>query len=189
MATPNRRCVVSTLTFEARTATLVSTLGEVRTWTHTQPLLSVWTMPRSTPGTALGVTTEVPFLHRRHRRRPDGSVPATTRFERDAGAAGVAREFTRAALHEWRQDALASDVELIVSEFVTQCLANGSGGTISLHRNRNRLHIEVTSDAAFSDVPAVPSIALTLVEAASTEWGVNYTWPHFRAVWSNIALQ
>ena len=126
----------------------------------------------------------------RHDQLGPGQVPAPatvrTRFEADVSSPRAARRFTRDALRHWHLDRLDQDAELVVSELVTRAVVAGSGGTLSLHREQDRVRVEVTTDRT-DLAPASPAEpGVTVVERVSASWGPVYTWPHYRTTRSEL---
>lgn len=110
----------------------------------------------------------------------------STRYDLEPGSLARTRDFARAVLRGWGRDDLAEDVELVVSEFVTGSIVAGSGGTIVLHRNERGVHVEMTADDAEFDAENRESLGLRVVAATSKAWGVSYSWPRLRTVWSDV---
>lgn len=122
--------------------------------------------------------------------------PEIMKFEAEPNAAADARAFARAALDEWAKadlgdeapidEALKVKAAFVVSEFVTRCLDQGSGGTLFVRCTYDGIHVEVTADDADFHDSDRASLGVRVIEGASASWGVLYTWPHFRSLWSDI---
>ncbi len=131
---------------------------------------------------------------------PDGSagldLPALPE------SAGVARRFTRSALASWRLSTLADDLDLVVSELITNALLHARADLRNSPCASIRLDLERTADALVcrvadgSCLPPAPEQAadtaesgrgLLLVDALSAAWG----WSHEsggKVVWASFDL-
>jgi hypothetical protein len=139
----------------------------------------------------LGDLMTVDLTGRSSSRRTRRPTPAVLRFELEPGAPAHARGFTRGVVRGWADRRLVDELaveraELVVSEFVTQSLHANSGGTVVLCLT-DSIHVEITADRADFDAADHASLGAQVVDALSTSWGVSYTWPHFRALWSDVA--
>jgi anti-sigma regulatory factor (Ser/Thr protein kinase) len=116
-------------------------------------------------------------------------------------AAGLARRFAHACLVDWRLDALTDDVDLVVSELVTNALlhARGDGSPSSAPI---RLEVLRTTDSVVCRVTdncaAPPSQGaagesaengrgLFLVDVLSAQWGWS-SGPAGKIVWARFDL-
>ena len=101
-------------------------------------------------------------------------------------SARAARRFAHAALTEWRLPALADDVDLVISELITNALlharadrraAEGASIRLDLEYDGDGLYCRVTDSSALPPTPedaadtAESGRGLLLVEALSASWG------------------
>ncbi|MFI0235204.1 ATP-binding protein [Streptomyces sp. NPDC016845] len=120
-------------------------------------------------------------------------------FRRERQSVSEARDFTRAALHDWRIKDRADDILLCVSELTTNALLHGvpPGRGFLLHvlpyENGVRVEVHDSGDG----VPAVPSSSgdpddaeggrgLLLVTALADKWGVAERDPG-KVVWCEVS--
>jgi anti-sigma regulatory factor (Ser/Thr protein kinase) len=115
-------------------------------------------------------------------------------------SAGAARRFAHAALTEWRLAALADDVDLVISELITNALlharadrrvAADSTIRLDLQYDGDGLHCRVTDGSGLPPTPedaadtAESGRGLLLVQALSAAWG----WApavHGKVVWARF---
>lgn len=129
--------------------------------------------------------------------------PALMRFEPEIGAPAEARSFARTTIEAWAAGGfgvealgevasitaeLIDKAEFVVSEFVSATIGAGSGGAVVLRCLEDGVHVEVTADDADFDDADRSTLAARVVEGASTSWGVSYTWPRWRSLWSDITV-
>jgi anti-sigma regulatory factor (Ser/Thr protein kinase) len=118
-------------------------------------------------------------------------------------SAGAARRFATAALAEWRLAALADDVDLVISELITNALlhargdrrvAAGAGIRLDLEYDGKAVTCRVADGSALPPTPeqagdtAESGRGLLLVDALSAAWG----WSHESAgkvVWARFDVQ
>ncbi len=125
---------------------------------------------------------------------PDAAT-ASLSLSADRGAAGRARTFAAAALHEWSLPALlARDVLLLTSELVTNAVKYGRPPVeLRLRCDRRQLLIEVEDAATAVPRKLRPSPfqehgrGLQLVAGVSDRWGTRPT-ADGKAVWCSLAL-
>ena len=118
-------------------------------------------------------------------------------------SAGTARHFAHAQLAEWRLAALVDDVDLVISELITNALLHARAdrrvsprATIRLdleYTGNNTLYCRVADDSALPPAPeqagdtAESGRGLLLVEALSTAWGWSHEAPG-KVVWARFDL-
>jgi anti-sigma regulatory factor (Ser/Thr protein kinase) len=138
--------------------------------------------------------------------RADHDRPAEP--ERSAGldlptapeSARAARRFAHAALTEWRLAALSDDVDLVISELITNALLHARadrrftpGATIrlDLEYDGDGLYCRVTDGSMLPPAPedaldtAESGRGLMLVQALSASWGWTPE-PHGKVVWARF---
>ncbi|MBD3144438.1 ATP-binding protein [Microbispora bryophytorum] len=110
--------------------------------------------------------------------------PATCTFQGRAASAAAARDFTARTLCGWGVPGLVPDVQIVVSELVTNALRHVPGDSadappIRLRLVKHRFHIGCGVSDASERVPAVSpwndlsesGRGLHLVEALTAAWG------------------
>jgi anti-sigma regulatory factor (Ser/Thr protein kinase) len=118
-------------------------------------------------------------------------------------SAGAARHFAHALLAEWRLPALADDVDLVISELITNALLHARADRRVSPRAIIRLDLEYTGNNSLfcrvadgSALPPAPEQAvdtaesgrgLLLVEALSADWGWSHE-AHGKVVWARFDL-
>jgi anti-sigma regulatory factor (Ser/Thr protein kinase) len=113
-------------------------------------------------------------------------------------SARTARRFARAALAQWGLPALVDDVDLVVSELITNALlharSNRQGGIrLELLRRTDALVCRISDGSALPPAPeqvaetAESGRGLLLVQAVSASWGWSYE-PHGKVVWAEFDL-
>jgi anti-sigma regulatory factor (Ser/Thr protein kinase) len=124
------------------------------------------------------------------RTRPDRAAPPELTAGLDLPtapeSARAARHFAHAALTEWRLTALADDVDLVISELITNALLHARADRRAVEGASIRLDLEYDGDGLYcrvtdsSALPPTPEEAgdtaesgrgLLLVEALSASWG------------------
>ena len=118
-------------------------------------------------------------------------------------SAGVAREFTAAALRKWHLDPLISDAVLIASELVTNAIDHGTAhgdtegpGLVELTWSYqiSRLICVITDRATEAPVIAPPDTdaesghGLQIVAALAAAWGWTMLGTGEKAVWAALHL-
>ncbi|AXI79392.1 ATP-binding protein [Peterkaempfera bronchialis] len=138
--------------------------------------------------------------------RTNAGTFATCALSGDVLAAGVARHFTRSTLCGWEMDALVDNVEVIVSEMLSNAIRHGLTGSRDLAvagtpnlvglglLRRGRTVVCAVSDPS-TDVPVVrePDYfsecgrGLHLIDSLSESWG--WTPPNHagKAVWATVS--
>jgi anti-sigma regulatory factor (Ser/Thr protein kinase) len=115
-------------------------------------------------------------------------------------SAGRARRSARTMLTDWRLGHLAEDVDLVVSELVTNALLHTGAGEdgankirLELDLNGRRLTLRVVDSSALPPLPeeaadtAESGRGLLLVEALAAEWDWEDL-PDGKAVWAAFDL-
>lgn len=116
------------------------------------------------------------------------------RFTRSPGAAGEVRRFA----HGWcvvhgRSAPLTSDVELIVSELVSNAVRHSVGPySLDLYQNHGVLRGEVCDGSTTAPrVNSAPDesggFGLSIVDACASRWGTNVT-PTGKQIWFEINI-
>jgi len=115
-------------------------------------------------------------------------------------SAGAARHFAHAILVEWRLPALADDVDLVISELITNALLHARADRRVSPHAIVRLDLEYAGDSLVcrvadgSALPPAPEQAgdtaesgrgLLLVEALSAAWGWSHE-AHGKVVWARF---
>jgi anti-sigma regulatory factor (Ser/Thr protein kinase) len=107
--------------------------------------------------------------------------PRSASFGRDAGEIARAREFIAAAAREWELPGMSRDLELIVSELVSNALVHGTGEVrVQLSVVDDALRLQVGDDGGAS-VPqlrmagdvGVGGWGLRVVDELSDTWGID----------------
>jgi anti-sigma regulatory factor (Ser/Thr protein kinase) len=126
---------------------------------------------------------------------------AMFRFDPVPESAGKARRAARTVLTSWDLQALAEDVDLVVSELVTNALLHtgvGPGGALDpvrleLECDRDALTCRVVDSCPLPPLPeeaghdAESGRGLILVEALASAWDWEDL-PEGKAVWARFAL-
>lgn len=127
---------------------------------------------------------------------------AMFRFDPVPESAGAARRAARGVLTAWQLQDMAEDVDLVVSELVTNALLHTGGGPAG-PPDPVRLELECTADALTCRVvdscalPPLPEEAdhnaesgrgLILVEALASAWDWEDL-PEGKAVWARFTLR
>jgi anti-sigma regulatory factor (Ser/Thr protein kinase) len=113
-------------------------------------------------------------------------------------SARLARRFAASVLTQWGLPALVDDVDLVVSELITNALlharSNRQGGIrLELLRRGDSLVCRVSDGSALPPAPeqaaetAESGRGLLLVQAVSASWGWSYE-PHGKVVWAEFDL-
>jgi anti-sigma regulatory factor (Ser/Thr protein kinase) len=115
-------------------------------------------------------------------------------------SAAAARRFARAVLAEWRLPALADDVDLVISELITNALLHARADRRVPPQATIRLDLEQYGGDLYcrvadgSPLPPTPEQAgdtaesgrgLLLVEAVSAAWGWSHE-PRGKVVWARF---
>ncbi len=117
-------------------------------------------------------------------------------LQSDLASVRQARWFARDVVVEWGLARLADEVQLGVSELVTNAVRHAGTGVVVTLRLDTDLLVEVRDDAAGSApvAPAVPAAltatsgrGLHIVSAISSEWGVRGD-ADGKTVWFRLAL-
>src|SRR5215472_3863928 len=118
-------------------------------------------------------------------------------------SAGVARDFTAAALRKWHLDPLISDAVLIVSELVTNAINHGTshadaelgaGVELTWSYQVSRLICVITDQVAEPPVMAAADLesesghGLQIVAAVAASWGWTMLGTGEKAVWAALHL-
>jgi anti-sigma regulatory factor (Ser/Thr protein kinase) len=129
---------------------------------------------------------------------PAGDRVACTDLSAMPESARIARRFARAVLAQWGLPALVDDVDLVVSELITNALlharSNRQGGIrLELLCRADSLVCRVSDGSARPPAPgqaaetAESGRGLLLVQAVSASWGWSYE-PHGKVVWAEFDL-
>jgi anti-sigma regulatory factor (Ser/Thr protein kinase) len=109
-------------------------------------------------------------------------TPRTASFGRDSGEIARARDFIAAAAREWELPGLSQDLELIVSELVSNAQVHGTGEVrVQLSVIDDALRLQVGDDGGASvpqlrlasDVGGVGGWGLRMVDELSDTWGID----------------
>jgi anti-sigma regulatory factor (Ser/Thr protein kinase) len=118
-------------------------------------------------------------------------------------SAGAARRFARAAAAEWLSDGLAEDLDLVVSELITNALLHARDERHDPRSLPIRLELSCSADslvcrvADHSALPPAPEHAgensesgrgLLLVDALSADWGWSWGPDGGKVVWARFDL-
>ncbi len=115
----------------------------------------------------------------------------------DVRRVSAMRRLAKARLRYWRLSALADDIELIVSELVTNAIAHSHGTdiTLALALNHGLLHLEVRDETARRPEIQQPNDdaehgrGLVLVQAITEQCGGKWgTGPHGTSTWCTIPI-
>lgn len=131
-------------------------------------------------------------------RGPAGDLVAGTDLPAVPESARSARRFARTVLAQWGLPALAEDLDLVVSELITNALlharSNRQGGIrLDLVRRGLSLVCRVSDGSTLPPTPeqaaetAESGRGLLLVQAVSASWGWSYE-PHGKVVWAEFDL-
>jgi anti-sigma regulatory factor (Ser/Thr protein kinase) len=109
--------------------------------------------------------------------------PLTASFGRDSGEIARARAFIAAATREWELTGLSQDLELIVSELVSNALIHGTGEVlVEVSIVDDALRLQVSDDGGAS-VPqlriagGVGGWGLRVVNELADTWGTDLQVP------------
>jgi anti-sigma regulatory factor (Ser/Thr protein kinase) len=100
-------------------------------------------------------------------------------FERDSREVARARQVVRETLKGWRLDADLADVELLVSELVSNAVRHGSGPIrLRLFSEGPTLRVEVVDGGGRrpltpAGAPQAGGIGLHLVDQLTDSWGLH----------------
>ena len=106
-----------------------------------------------------------------------------------------ARRGARETMHEWGLEAVADDVQLGVSELVTNAVRHARTGVVMPLALDGKVIVEVKDSAPALRHPATPTKdplatsgrGLQIVSAVSADWGVRSV-PDGKVVWFALAL-
>jgi MEDS: MEthanogen/methylotroph, DcmR Sensory domain len=106
----------------------------------------------------------------------------------------AARRFVLEMLAPWREEQLAADAALVVTELATNAVLHaGSAFSVSLALSENALRISVGDTGPVgppggnAGLPAAPGHGLGVIAAMATRWGFE-TLASGKAVWAELAL-
>ena len=115
-------------------------------------------------------------------------------FQNQAASVPAARRFATAALSGLSVDLLEA-VELMVSELATNCVRHTDGQfQITVSRSRNEVRVEAMDETRGEPRLQTPGPAdphgrgLRIVEALSTDWGVDLTPHRGKVVWFTVPV-
>lgn len=119
-------------------------------------------------------------------------------FAGDARSPSAARKFAKTALAATlgrpASDALCEDLELVVSELVTNAVRAGTGTVgVSIGIENDRVVVRVSDEASGWPEPRDTDIydtggrGLPLVSAISASWGVRLS-PNGKVVWAELRI-
>jgi anti-sigma regulatory factor (Ser/Thr protein kinase) len=124
------------------------------------------------------------------------SAERTLALPASLGSVRQGRLFARNVVREWGLDRLADDVQLGVSELITNAVRHAGTDVLLTIRLDGELVVEVEdahpelrnpTTPATADALATSGRGLQIVAAVSTEWGVR-SLPRGKAVWFTLAL-
>ena len=106
----------------------------------------------------------------------------------------AARRFVLEMLGPWREEQLAQDAALVVTELATNAVLHaGSAFTVSLALSADAIRISVRDTAPLGPsggdawLPAAPGHGLGVIAAIATRWGFE-TLAGGKAVWAELPL-
>jgi len=113
----------------------------------------------------------------------------------DLNSVRTARSFARDVVTEWNVPGLIDDVQLAVSELVTNAVRHAGTDVVMTLRLDDKLVVEVQDSDPELRHPAVPTTdplatsgrGLQIVSAVSVDWGVRSV-PDGKIVWFALAL-
>ena len=122
--------------------------------------------------------------------------PVQVELPADRTAASVARERTRGVLRTWRLPTLLDPLLLVVSELVGNAVRHGRPPVaMLLHRTGPGVRVEVhderpgaapAAEATLPDVQAESGRGMFLVQAVSSETGVEQIEGDGKVVWATV---
>lgn len=123
----------------------------------------------------------------------------TWAFDAETVSAGVARDLVSTALAEWGCERLVPDVQLVVSELVTNAVVHaGSRCVLRLRLMPGAVRVEVTDagDGSPQPLPAdgerIGGRGLLIVAAVSRAWGIDPAEPagaSGKTVWAELTIE
>jgi MEDS: MEthanogen/methylotroph, DcmR Sensory domain/Histidine kinase-like ATPase domain len=123
-----------------------------------------------------------------------GNVEVTRTFPRTVRAPREARHFLAGLLAQWRDERLAGDAALVVTELASNAVVHArSGFTVGLAVNGSGIRITVSDSAPVPGgqrdpaLPARRGHGLGVVAAVAAGWGVRPT-SAGKAVWADFCL-
>lgn len=117
-------------------------------------------------------------------------------LDADVSSVRRGRTFARDVVNEWGIEALGDDVQLGVSELITNAVRHAGTGVTLTMRLGDELRVEVTDEypdaADLAPTPQTDPLAtsgrgLHIVEAVSARWGVHAV-PGGKVVWFALPL-
>jgi len=124
----------------------------------------------------------------------DAALPQLIRLDRDGSSVAEARRFAHGCLTRWDLEEQADDVELVVTELVTNAIRHSRGPvTLSIGRRLDRIVVQVQDPSP--DAPEHEPLgvlddnrrSLLLVEEISSGWGSTPT-SDGKRVWAELSV-
>ena len=122
------------------------------------------------------------------------ALPQLIRLEPDGSSVAAARRFAHDCLTRWQLEKQADNVELVVTELVTNAIRHGRGPvTLSIGRRLKRIVVQVQDPSPEQPAPDQPDVladsgrGLLLVEELAADWGSTPT-DGGKRVWAELPL-
>ena len=123
------------------------------------------------------------------------ALPQLIRLDPDGSSVAEARRFAHDCLTRWQLEDQAADVELVVTELVTNAIRHSRGPvTLSIGRLLNRIIVQVQDPSPEQPEPDEPDVladngrGLLLVEELASDWGSTPT-DGGKRVWAELPLE
>lgn len=160
-----------------------------------------WATPPGNPFARSPRSWWIPALSVQHDEVGSGDLQVRWLLEPNRGSVKVARNLARSVLHDWGMERLLGDVELVVSELVTNALRHAAGiagqqtgadQTVELSLLRRGGEVVCAVRDASDQFPlardpghmAETGRGLHLVSCFSRGWGAEPTTPCGKFVWA-----
>ena len=122
------------------------------------------------------------------------ALPQLIRLEPDGSSVAEARRFADECLRRWHLEDQADDVEVVVTELVTNAIRHSRGPvTLSIGRRLDRIIVQVQDPSPKPPEQEQAGIlddngrGLLLVEEIASEWGSTPT-DHGKRVWAELPV-
>lgn len=122
------------------------------------------------------------------------ALPQLIRLDPDGSSVAEARRFAHDCLTRWHLEEQADNVELVVTELVTNAIRHSRGAvTLSIGRRLDRIVVQVQDpspdrpEQEEQDVLADNGRGLLLVEEFATDWGSTPT-DDGKRVWAELPV-